>query len=63
MNYTYICIIALLVIFLLSCNDMYQYYEYKKKKYYTNYFKFNLIGLNTNIAISIFCLVIIFMLI
>ena len=56
MNFETISIIIFLVISLLSCINIFQYYEHKKKNYYVNYFKYDTAGLNMNITTIVLCL-------
>lgn len=57
MNLNFISIIIFIVLFLLSCNNLVQYYNHKYNNYYVDYFKFQKNGLHYNIMLMIISLV------
>ena len=63
MNLTFISIITFIVLFLVSFNNLIQYYNYKNNNYYVNYFKFQKNELYYNIAVVVLSLISIFFLI
>lgn len=60
MSLSTIFVIALIVIFLISSNNIFQYYEHKKHSYYVDYFKFQKTELVINIYIVSSTFVILF---
>ena len=63
MNLTFISIITFIVLFLVSFNNLMQYFNHKNNNYYVNYFKFQKNELYYNIAVVVLSLISIFFLI